>query len=435
MGGIIFFDIKNQLMNPGVHTLKINGRINSVLQITFASLKHKNFRYFWMGQCISLMGTWMQRTAQVWLVYSVTNSPLLVGLVGVCQFMPMLLFTLITGALVDRFPKRKILLLTQSCFMLQAVILTLLTFSGAIRYWHILILSVLLGLTQTLDMPARQSFFIELVGKNDVMNAISLNSTIVNLAKIVGPAISGVVMVKFGPVICFLVNAMSFLAVITSLLFIKTDDTVPKRVRRYVLQEIKEGLAYIRKSDTLMLNVLFMGIICTFAMNNDVILPVYAKTVLQRGAGAYTNLMTAAGIGSLIAAILMATIAGSGLKKGILVIGAVSTSILQLLMLGTRNFYLALIFVGMIGFLNLAFLNVGNSIFQINSADEYRGRVMSVYSFLTQGSTPIGNFYSGSIMQWAGGSFGYPACGAASLILILPILVIKRKTITAWFGR
>lgn len=415
--------------------MNIRSKLISLLKITFASLKHKNFRYFWIGQCISLMGTWMQRTAQVWLVYSVTNSPFLVGVVGVCQFLPMLLFTLFTGAFVDRFPKRKILLLTQSFFMLQAIILTLLTYTGAIRYWHILVLSVLLGLTQTLDMPARQSFFIELVGKNDVMNAISLNSTIVNLAKIIGPAISGIIMVKFGAVTCFFINAFSFFAVLTSLLLMKTNDVVPQRVRRHIVQEIKEGLIYIKERETLIINVLFMAIICTFAMNNDVILPVFAKTVLRMGARGYTNLMTAAGIGSFIAAIMMATLAKDGLKKGILVVCAVITSIIQILILLTRSYTLALLLVGMIGFLNLTFLNVANSIFQVSSSDEYRGRVMSVYSFLTQGSTPVGNFYAGTVMEWLGGSFGYPACGAASLLLIIPIIAVKRKTIAAWLGK
>lgn len=376
----------------------------------------------------------MQKTAQVWLVYSVTKSPFLVGLVGVCQFMPMLLFSLVAGSFVDRFPKRKILILTQSLLMLQAVILTILTYSGAVRYWHIIFLSIFLGLTQTIDMPARQSFFIELVGKEDVMNAISLNSTIVNLAKIIGPAISGIVMVKYGAVSCFFINSLSFFAVIVSLFFIKTDNTVSLRIRKTVVKDVGEGLLYIKKNEVLTIAVIFMAVICTFVMNNDVIIPVYAKTVLGMDAGAYSRLMTSAGIGSFIAAIIMASIAKNGIKKRMLIFGAFSSTAIHILMLITKDFYPALLFVAIIGFSNLVFLNITNSIFQIYSSDEYRGRVMSVYSFLVQGSTPFGNFYAGSVMEWFGGVWGFPACGIISLILLIPIVVIKRRTILSWIN-
>jgi MFS family permease len=377
----------------------------------------------------------MQRTAQLWLVYTITKSPFLVGLLGVCQFMPMLLFTLFAGVFVDRFPKKNILLFTQALFMLQAVILTLLTFTGVVKYWHILVLSAFFGLTQTVDMPARQSFFIELVGKEDVMNSISLNSTIVNLARIVGPAVSGIVMLKFGITFCFFINAVSYIAVILGLLLIKMNNSVPQRIRRHVLQEIVEGLQYIKKSETLIINVLFMSAVCTFAMNNDVIIPVFAKTVLKMGANGYTGLMTAAGVGSFVAAIVMAFIAKNGVKKGMLIIAGVATAFIQILMFLAGNYFVALFLTAIIGFINLTFINVSNSIFQIHTTDEYRGRVMSVYSFLNQGSTPVGNFYAGSVMQQIGGRAGFPACGAATLLFLVPVFVIKRKAIISWLER
>jgi MFS family permease len=377
----------------------------------------------------------MQRTAQLWLVYTITKSPFLVGLLGVCQFMPMLLFTLFAGVFVDRFPKKNILLFTQALFMLQAVILTLLTFTGVVKYWHILVLSAFFGLTQTVDMPARQSFFIELVGKEDVMNSISLNSTIANLARIVGPAVSGIVMLKFGITFCFFINAVSYIAVILGLLLIKMNNSVPQRIRRHVLQEIVEGLQYIKKSETLIINVLFMSAVCTFAMNNDVIIPVFAKTVLKMGANGYTGLMTAAGVGSFVAAIVMAFIAKNGVKKGMLIIAGVATAFIQILMFLAGNYFVALFLTAIIGFINLTFINVSNSIFQIHTTDEYRGRVMSVYSFLNQGSTPVGNFYAGSVMQQIGGRAGFPACGAATLLFLVPVFVIKRKAIISWLER
>jgi hypothetical protein len=173
-------------MSGYLSMLNIVSKIAATVKVTFTSLKYRDFRYFWLGQCISLIGTWMQRTAQVWLIYTLTGSPLMVGILGVCQFIPIMLFSLFAGVCIDRFPKRKILLLTQTVFMLQAFVLSALTFLHLVQYWHVFILTAWFGLTQTLDMPARHSFFIEMVGKKDLMNAISLNSTIINLAKIIG---------------------------------------------------------------------------------------------------------------------------------------------------------------------------------------------------------------------------------------------------------
>ncbi|MDP4151993.1 MAG: MFS transporter [Bacillota bacterium] len=410
----------------------MSNKLVESIKITFHSLKYKNFRYFWVGQCISLTGTWMQRTAQVWLVYTVTKSPLLVGILGVCQFMPMLLFSLFAGVIVDRFPKKNLILLTQILFMLQAAIMTILTFTGRIQYWHVFILSAFYGITQTIDMPARQSFFFELVGKDDIMNAISLNSSIVNLAKIVGPAISGAIMVAFGPVVCFFINAVSYIAVIGGILMIKIEPYVPKATHRRMLPEISEGLRYIKKSKTLMLNVIVMGIVCTFAMNNDVVIPVFSRIVLNRGASGYTTLLSAAGVGSFIGAIVMAFISKNGLHKNLLIITGIATGALQILTLLTKQYALCMLLLAFIGFSNLAFINTANSIFQIYSSDEYRGRVMSVYSFLNQGSTPIGNFYAGTVMEHIGGDSGFVSCGVATLLFLFIAIACNIKTVKQW---
>lgn len=410
----------------------ISGKLSAGLKTTFASLKYRNFRYFWFGQCISLIGTWMQRTAQVWLVYTLTKSPFLIGLLGVCQFMPMLLFTLFAGVFVDRFPKRNILLGTQLSFMLLGIVMTVLVGTGAVRYWQILLIATLFGMTQTVDMPARQAFFIDLVGKKDIMNGISLNSTIFNLARIVGPAVSGIVMVKFGVFFCFLTDALSYIAVLAGLLMIRTDGAAPQHARRHVLQEIGEGLAYIRGSETLVFNSLMMAVVCTFAFNIDVIVPVFAKTVLKSGAAVYTNLVSAAGVGSLIGAVVMAAIARRGLHKRMFVIDAIATGCLQLFMSLAHTYAAAILIVVAIGFFNMSFLNLCNSIFQVNTPGEYRGRVMSVYALLNQGSTPIGNFYAGAVMDRFGGISGFPACGAAVLLLLLPVFALRRKTAADW---
>lgn len=290
-------------------------KTTQLFKTTFRALQYKNFRLFWFGQCISLTGTWMQRTAQTWLVYTVTKSPMMVGIVGVCQFMPMLLFSLFAGVLVDRFSKKKLLIFTQLMFLLQSVIMTLLTYTGQIQYWHILVLCTMFGFTQTLDMPARQSFFIELVGPENLTNAISLNSTIVNLARIVGPAISGILMLQYGIVFCFLFNSLSFIPVLIGLFMIRVKESGTSRGSRHMLPDILDGIQYIKKSDTLILNVLVTAVVCTFAMNNDVIIPVFSKEALGLDAQGYTFLLSMAGLGAFIGAILMAYFSKYGLKK------------------------------------------------------------------------------------------------------------------------
>ncbi|MFR5880253.1 MAG: MFS transporter [Cloacibacillus evryensis] len=399
----------------------------------FASLKHRDFRIFWIGQCVSLMGTWMQRTALVWLVYTITNSPFKVGLVGVAQYLPILLFTLFSGAIVDRFSKRRLLIVTQSLLMLQALALALLTFFHCEQYWLLLLLCTALGLTTTVDMPARLSFFMDLVGKEDIMNAVSLNSTIVNLARIIGPAAAGIVMELGGASVCFFINAVSFLAVIFSLTRIKTVEKPSFPRTQNVVADVKEGLDYIRGSETLVINVIFLSVLCTFAMNSDVIIPVFARTVLGMGAGAYTRLLSAVGLGSLIGAVVMAGLARYGVRKWFLPAAAAGETIILIAMGLCRSYGLVLVMVTLLGILNLMFLNSGNSIFQLYAPEKYRGRVMSVYALITVGSTTFGNFYAGVIMQAFGGWAGWPFCGIAAGLSLWLLLRKKRAVLKSWF--
>ena len=399
----------------------------------FASLKHRDFRIFWIGQCVSLMGTWMQRTALVWLVYTITNSPFKVGLVGVAQYLPILLFTLFSGAIVDRFSKRRLLIVTQSLLMLQALALALLTFFHCEQYWLLLLLCTALGLTTTVDMPARLSFFMDLVGKEDIMNAVSLNSTIVNLARIIGPAAAGIVMELGGASVCFFINAVSFLAVIFSLTRIKTVEKPSFPRTQNVVADVKEGLDYIRGSETLVINVIFLSVLCTFAMNSDVIIPVFARTVLGMGAGAYTRLLSAVGLGSLIGAVTMAGLARYGVRKWFLPAAAAGETIILIAMGLCRSYGLVLVMVTLLGILNLMFLNSGNSIFQLYAPEKYRGRVMSVYALITVGSTTFGNFYAGVVMQAFGGWAGWPLCGIAAGLSLWLLLRKKRAVLESWF--
>lgn len=410
-------------------------RTSSFFKTTFRALQYRNFRLFWFGQCISLTGTWMQRAAQTWLVYDVTKSPMLVGIVGVCQFMPMLLFSLFAGVLVDRFSKKKILIFTQVVFMLQAIIMTVLTFTGQIQYWHILVLSAVFGLTQTLDMPARQSFFIDLVGSENLTNAISLNSTIVNLARIVGPAVSGILMIKYGIVFCFFINAVSFIPVIAGIMMIKVPESSSRIRGTHMLADVLDGIRYIKKSETLILNVMMMAVVCTFAMNTDVIIPVFAKEVLGRGVNGYTLLLSMAGLGAFLGAIMMAYISKSGVKKSMLLFSGTATAVLQILTVITAQYLIGSLLILAVGFCNLVFINTANSIFQLHSSNEYRGRVMSVYSFLNLGSTPVGNFLSGVVMENVGGDSGFVFCGSVTLLLLGLIFAVKRRSLLGWMSR
>ena len=317
--------------------------------------------------------------------------------------------------------------------MLQALALALLTFFHCEQYWLLLLLCTALGLTTTVDMPARLSFFMDLVGKEDIMNAVSLNSTIVNLARIIGPAAAGIVMELGGASVCFFINAVSFLAVIFSLTRIKTVEKPSFPRTQNVVADVKEGLDYIRGSETLVINVIFLAVLCTFAMNSDVIIPVFARTVLGMGAGAYTRLLSAVGLGSLIGAVVMAGLARYGVRKWFLPAAAAGETIILIAMGLCRSYGLVLVMVTLLGILNLMFLNSGNSIFQLYAPEKYRGRVMSVYALITVGSTTFGNFYAGVVMQAFGGWAGWPFCGIAAGLSLWLLLRKKRAVLESWF--
>lgn len=317
--------------------------------------------------------------------------------------------------------------------MLQALALALLTFFHCEQYWLLLLLCTALGLTTTVDMPARLSFFMDLVGKEDIMNAVSLNSTIVNLARIIGPAAAGIVMELGGASVCFFINAVSFLAVIFSLTRIKTVEKPSFPRTQNVVADVKEGLDYIRGSETLVINVIFLSVLCTFAMNSDVIIPVFARTVLGMGAGAYTRLLSAVGLGSLIGAVVMAGLARYGVRKWFLPAAAAGETIILIAMGLCRSYGLVLVMVTLLGILNLMFLNSGNSIFQLYAPEKYRGRVMSVYALITVGSTTFGNFYAGVVMQAFGGWAGWPFCGIAAGLSLWLLLRKKRAVLESWF--
>ena len=402
-----------------------NCAINRKMSYVFSALTHRNFRLFWGGQCVSLIGTWMQNIGQSWLVFEITHSAFKLGLVNAMQFLPMMLFSLFAGTFVDKFAKRKILLLTQTSLMILAGILAVLTGFKAIQYWHVLLLALLSGFVNTIDMPTRQAYFIELVGKEDLMNAIALNSTVFNLARVIGPAVAGVLIGLFGISTCFYVNAFSFIAVLIGIWMI--DIPIPMKVLESkmnfmdILKDIKEGLVYISTKPIICLSLILMGVISTFVMNYNILIPIYAKENLAQGAMGFGLLMTFLGIGSLLGALILVAKSRGGPKIWILLSGAFGMSLFTIIMGMGKVYILACILLMIIGVCLIVFTASVNSIIQLNSEDNMRGRVMSVYALVLGGFTPIGSLFSGRIAESVGAQLCLIICGVIGLVVTIII--------------
>jgi MFS family permease len=427
---VLYHNYGNKL--KGMANLRSMNIVNSIKRfgsVNFPALTHKNYRYFWMGQCVSLIGTWMQNIGQSWLVYTLTDSPLLLGLVGTIQFLPITLFSLFAGVVVDRFPKKKILLVTQTISMLLAFTLSALVFTDTIRYEYILVLALILGFTNTLDMPTRQSFMIEVVGKEHLMNGIALNSATFNLARILGPAVGALLMTGLGAAWCFLLNGLSFLAVIYGLLHIEPIPYVRKiRSDKKILIEIVDGLKYIYKTPALFKTVLLVTVMGIFAFNYSVLLPVFTREVLHQESGTYGFLLSSMGVGSLIGALSVSFKSKTGPKIKVLFTSAAIVGLMLIFTGMSRLQYLTALSLAITGIFNIYFSTTANSTLQMNSKDEYRGRVMSVYALVFAGSTPIGNLFSGAAADGFGAPWAFILSGLIIIVfLIIFIALFKKK--------
>lgn len=405
--------------------LKTKDTMKLYMKSNFHALTHKNYRYFWTGQCISLMGTWMQNVGQSWLVLSLTKSPFLLGVVGTIQFLPVMLFSLFAGVVVDKFPKKKILIGTQTVSMILAFTLSYLVFSNKVKYWEVLVLAAILGLTNTIDMPTRQSFNVEIVGKEDLMNAIALNSAIFNLARVVGPAVGGLLMAYAGIGWCFLINGISYIAVIYGLVQIDAKPYVrEKKNQDNILKEIMDGLKYVVNSPTLFKSMLMILVVGIFVFNFSVLIPVFTKNTLHMEEKAYGLLTSSLGVGSLIGAISASVKSKRGPKLNVMIGSSLIISTFLIIVGLQGNYYLTALLLAIIGVFNIHFSTTANSTVQINSSDEYRGRVMSIYSLVFAGATPIGNMFAGTVANYLGANMGFILSGAFTGGLIVIILLI-----------
>jgi MFS family permease len=370
---------------------------------TFRALRNRNYRLFYFGQIISLSGTWMQTIAQAWLVLQITDSKVALGTVTMLQFLPITIFVLFAGVIADRVPKRNFILCTQTLAMVQAFILTALVWSGRIELWHVYVLALVLGLANAFEQPTRQAFVVEMVGKDDLMNAVALNSGMFNAARLVGPAIGGVVIATVGLKMAFLLNGISFLPVIGGLMMMRTAELFsPMRNERKLnpLGELREGLAYSFRTPPALLIVILVAIIGTFGYNFTVMLPLVDRYVLHRGSVGLGFMTAAVGLGALISALAIAR--REQATRYTLFAGATAFSLLLGAIALSHWFLVTLLFLLLLGVANTAFAATANTSLQIVSPDHLRGRVMALYMLLFAGSTPIGGYLTGYMAQHLG---------------------------------
>lgn len=360
----------------------------------FSALSYRDFRLFWFGQLISLSGTWMQSVAQGWLVYSLTKSPLYLGIVAASAAVPILLFTLIGGMIADRFPKRNLLLVTQALSIIPALLLGILTSMGAIKVWEVALLAAFLGTINAVDVPTRQSFLIEMVGRGHVVNAIGLNSAAFNGARIIGPMIAGLSIEYFGLPACFFINAASFVAVIFALSKMDARGEILGRSEG-VVSDFMKGIGFIRDKKEIKRAMVLIAIFSIVGLPYINLLPVFAAEVFHRGAQGLGFLVGASGIGALAAALGIAAMGNIENKTRFMSIAALLFSAALFVFSFTRIFWISIVVIMFGGWGMVSYLAAANSFIQVSVPDELRGRVMSVYSFVFLGFVPVGNSLMG----------------------------------------
>ncbi|MGE5140094.1 MAG: MFS transporter [Rudaea sp.] len=397
----------NTLRRNAAPSLVLGGRVLS-LPPTFAALRHYNYRLFFAGQLTSLVGTWMQNVAQAWLVYDLTQSPFYLGFVSFASSIPVLTLSPLAGVVIDRVPKRSILLCTQTIAMLLAFLLSADVFLRQVQPWHIIVLSFCLGIVNTFDGPTRQSFVVEMVERQDLSNAIALNSAIFNTARIIGPTLAGIALAAVGPAWCFFLNGVSFLAVIAGLYLMRVRPMVAARKKASALAQLAEGISYIRHHRTVLTLMSIVAVANLFAFGYSSLLPAFAQDVLGVGPAGLGFMSAAVGVGALSGALLIASLGNFQRKGALLTAGNLIFPAMVLLLSLSRRLELSLVILAGAGFGFLTQNATTNTLIQSTVPDELRGRVMSVYLMIFQGFFPLGSLLAGTIAQ----SYGVPA-GAA----------------------
>jgi MFS family permease len=376
----------------------------SRLSETFRSLRNRNYRLFYFGQMVSNTGTWMQTIAQAVLVLDITDSKVALGTVTMLQFLPITLFVLFAGVIADRVPKREFLIATRAVAMAQAVAITALVWSGEIQLWHVYCLAFVLGLSNAFEQPTRQAFIIEMVGREDLMNAVALNSGMFNAARLVGPALGGLVIAGFGLKWAFMLNALSFIFIIAGLALIDEARLYAARTdtpaRGTPLRELREGLEYVFRTPAALMIVIIMAAIGTFGINFTTMLPLISRYVLDRGSAGLGFLTAALGLGALISALTLAS--RSTVTRRTLFTGAAAFGALLMLVAGSQWYVVTLLLLVGLGVAHTTFASTANTSLQLAAPDHLRGRVMSLYMLLLAGSTPLGGYLTGVMAEYLG---------------------------------
>ena len=375
-------------------------RVRRAGRLTFAALSVPNYRRYFAGQSVSLIGTWMQMTAQSWLVLTLTHSATALGGVIAAQTLPVLLLGPYGGVIADRVDKRKLMIALQSVMGVQALVLGVLTVTGAVRVWEVAALAALLGLNNAFENPARQSFMLELVGSEHLRNAVSLNSVLVNVARSVGPAVAGVLIAILGVGVCFLANSVSFVAVVASLVTMDRSALNPSEPLRRERGQLRAGLRYVRRTPELAIPLAMMAVVGCLAYEFQVSLPVMATRGLHVGATGFGFMTASMGIGAVAGGLMIAALGKTGLRP--LVVAGAAFGVAMCLATLAPSLPLELVALGLAGGASISFMSTGNSTLQLNAAPAMRGRVMSLWFVAFQGSTPIG----GPIVGWVAESLG-----------------------------
>jgi MFS family permease len=390
-------------------------RIREARRVTFHALSVPNYRLYISGQAVSLVGTWMQMTAQAWLVLTLTNSSTDLGLVIALQTLPVLLLGPYGGVIADRVDKRRLMVVLQSAMGVQALILGLLTVTGVVNVWEIAVLAMLLGLNNAFENPARQSFMSEMVGPENVRNAVSLNSVLVNVARTIGPAVAGLLIATVGDGVCFLANAVSFVAVVTSLLRLDRSALHPSPPTSRAAGQLRAGLRYVARTPELRIPLVMMALVGCLGYEFQVSLPVMARDGLHAGATGFGFMTAAMGVGAVAGGLLVAWRGTTGVRPLVIAAGAFGVAFAFAAL--APSLPVELLALALVGWASISFMATGNATLQLTSTPTMRGRVMSLWFVAFQGSTPIGGPIIGWVMAEAGARAGL-GVGAVTCVLV-----------------
>ncbi|WP_201741467.1 MFS transporter [Sinomicrobium soli] len=387
---------------------------------TFRAFRNRNYALFFTGQSISRMGMWMQRTAVIWVVYSMTHSSFMLGLTLFAEQFPSFLFSALGGIVSDRYDRYKLILLTQSLSMVQAVILTVVTYTGHDSVWVLLVLSAVLGTINAFDVPARQPLVHEMVNEpEDLPNALSLNSSLTNLAKMVGPALAGIVLSEWGAGTCFLVNTVSFIAIIVCLSLMKLPPQPPRPQKQKVGKELRDGFRYLCKTPEIGLPLLMLTLVSLLVLPYSTLLPVFAKVIFEGDATTYGYIMGFIGLGAISGAFFLASLREGSRLKRILAVNTVILGVSLVLFSRIDNLSVVLFFAVLIGFGAMAQTTVCNILVQTKSKPEMRGRAMSYQAMAAFGMMPLGGLLVGTLSEHIGAPASLLIQGITALLIVL----------------